>query len=262
MGTMKGRLFYFSGTGNTKWVADRLKEKFSFYGAQLELVNIEKNPKPDLEGCDFFIIGTPIYAGCGPKIMDDFIANFPQNNDNLKCMIYSTQGADSACGAEIYRRLLEQKGYNVLIQSMIRMPNNFYFAFGREVTDEGRKAVLDNAKKKAKELAGSFMEGQRIYEPISGVRVFFGKMISKIYRRSMPNSAKHFESTKDCIKCGKCVRSCPKGNITMENGCVVFHSNCMMCLRCIQGCPANAVTYKGKKIKQTQKDIIGQANYE
>lgn len=257
MGILKGKLFYFSGTGNTKWVADRFNEKFGFYGVQLELVNIENNPKPDLEGCNFFIIGTPIYAECGPKIMDDFVARFPQGNDNIKCMIYSTQGADSACGAAIYRKMLEQKGYNVLIQSMIQMPNNFYFAVGRDITEEDRKAVLENAKKKAKELIGDFIQNRRVYEPVNDVRVFFGKLVSKIYRRSMPNSARHFQTTKDCIKCGKCIRNCPKGNITIENECVVFHSKCMMCLRCIHGCPVNAVMYKGKKIIQTQKDMIG-----
>ncbi|WP_242866417.1 hypothetical protein [Clostridium ljungdahlii] len=38
---MKGILYYFSGTGNTKWVADRFKEKFQFYNVDIDLAYIQ-----------------------------------------------------------------------------------------------------------------------------------------------------------------------------------------------------------------------------
>ena len=59
---MKGILFYFSGTGNTKWVADRIKERFEFYGSKLEMSNIELNEENNIEDYEFLIFGMPIHA--------------------------------------------------------------------------------------------------------------------------------------------------------------------------------------------------------
>jgi ferredoxin/flavodoxin len=255
---MKGALYYFSGTGNTKWAADRFKEKFNFYGVDLELFNIEKVTELQLDGYDFFIIGTPIHAGSGPKIVDDFVKRFPVNNKDtkMKCMIYSTQAALSASAGAAYRKILEPKGYNVMIQTMIQMPNNYYFAFGRDINEESIKKILDSARRKIKDITGDFIQDKKVVESVSGIRAAVGKVIAKSYWRFLPRASRYLSSTDECTKCGVCLKSCPKSNITFENGHAIFHSNCMMCLRCIHQCPVNAITYKGKKILQIQQDII------
>jgi len=59
---MKGILYYFSGTGNTKWVADRFKDEFRLNNIDLQLVNIESLEEINIRGCDFLIIGSSVYA--------------------------------------------------------------------------------------------------------------------------------------------------------------------------------------------------------
>jgi len=64
---MKGALYYFSGTGNTKWVADKLKEALERYDYQLDLKSIDEEKKADLRGYSFLVVGTPDYAEIEPK---------------------------------------------------------------------------------------------------------------------------------------------------------------------------------------------------
>lgn len=253
---MKGILFYFSGTGNTKWVADKFKERFNFYGSELELVNIEKEPSYNMEEYGFMIIGTSIYAGCGPKIMDEFINNMPAGNGKMKCILYSTQGAKTCAATSIYGNILQSKGYEVLIKAMIQMPNNYYFLNQKQADSTQNDAILESASKKVKELTGDFIQNNSVNESAGKIGSEIGKLSSKFFKKWLPKMSENLTSTDECTKCSYCLNNCPAGNITFENGRAVFHSKCIMCLRCIHGCPVNAIRYKGKKVEQTQKEII------
>lgn len=81
---MKGLLYYFSGTGNTKWVADTLKKHFRNNKIDLELLNIEKVDEVKRNQFDFLIIGSPVYAEIEPKIVDDFLNKLPKCIRNFK----------------------------------------------------------------------------------------------------------------------------------------------------------------------------------
>lgn len=48
-----------------------------------------------------------------------------------------------------------------------------------------------------------------------------------------------------CVACGQCVKLCPKGNISLENGRVSFGRNCIGCLSCLQYCPTQAISMGG-----------------
>ena len=45
-----------------------------------------------------------------------------------------------------------------------------------------------------------------------------------------------------CIKCMKCVNTCPTHNIKFENGKFKFGNDCIMCVRCSFNCPENAIS--------------------
>lgn len=253
---MKGILFYFSGTGNTKWVADKFKERFNFYGNQLDLINIEKDPSYDLSGYDFMIIGTSIYAGCGPKVMDEFIDNIRINDSNMRCILYSTQGAKTCAATSIYGDILKSKGYDVFIKAMIQMPNNYYFSRQKQADNVQNNAVLESASEKIKELTSDFIQNNSVNESTGKIGSWLGKFSGKLFKKWLPKISENLTSTDECTKCGYCFNNCPAGNITFENGRAVFHSKCIMCLRCIHGCHVNAIRYKGQKIEQTQKEMI------
>lgn len=253
---MKGILFYFSGTGNTKWIADRFKDRFNFYGSGIELINIERNNSFKLEDYDFIIIGTSIYAGCGPRIMDEFLNNLQSTTKKMKCILYSTQGTKTSSATAIYGKILEKKGYNIEIKAMIHMPNNYYFLTGKAPAAKENDKLLKEAALKVKKLTADFIQENKINESSGTIRAGAGIVISKLFRKHLPKMSSNLISTDDCIKCGLCLNNCPVNNITFENGKATFHSKCILCLRCIHSCPMNAIRYKGKRIEQTQKEMI------
>lgn len=253
---MKGVLYYFSGTGNTKWVAVKLRNCLRNYDIDLDIKSIEKDSKFNLRGYCFLVIGTPVYADIEPKLIEDFVKAIPPTEINVKCIIYSTQGGDSCSAINRLSKMLKERGYNVVIEAMIKMPNNFYFNAGKKPSDEVIHNLLQNAEDKVSQMAKDFNENKTVKANTFFLKQKAGSMGGMAYRRAVPRISKNITSSDFCKKCGLCLRNCPRGNITFENGRAIFHSNCILCLRCIYICPANAVLYKGKKIDQIQREMI------
>ncbi len=253
---MKGVLYFFSGTGNTKWVADTFYKYFKKNKIDLELINIERIEDIKLRQVDFFIIGSPVYAEVEPKIVDDFLNKLPKTKKALKTIVYTTQGGKSAAAPSIIAKKLKVKGYNVLIHEPIKMTNNYYFLLGKEPSANDCVKFLNNADHKVKRIVENFINNNELKKESSLVRMEVGKICGSFFRKMMPKISKNITATSECMKCGICLTNCPKSNITFEDGKAVFHSKCMLCLRCLYICPVNAIRYKGKKINQIQQERV------
>ncbi|MCH3965427.1 MAG: EFR1 family ferrodoxin [Clostridium sp.] len=256
---MKGVLYYFSGTGNTKWAADRFRDNFKTYGVDLKLISVEDTEKVESE-CfkknDFIVIGSPVHAEFPPKIMCDFLRQIKPNNRKIKAIVYSTQSAKSSSAPCFMSKYLKKKGYRIVIQTYIKMPNNYYFAAGKKPDKSSIENLLSNAEAKIEHIVKKFMHDKILIESNNEFRVQFSKFFNKVFRSTIPKLSQNISSTEQCGKCGICLMNCPKKNITFENGHAVFNSKCILCMRCIHICPINAIRYKHRKIDQTQKNIL------
>ena len=61
-------VIYFSGTGNTKFIAKNIKNKLQEYGYESDLINIEKD-KINPNDYKSLIIGAPVYVDRYPEIL-------------------------------------------------------------------------------------------------------------------------------------------------------------------------------------------------
>lgn len=257
---MKGVLYYFSGTGNTKWVADKFKHVFKGYGIDLKLINIEDEEKIKDEYFkknDFIIVGSPVYADFPPKVVCDFLNKIKFQNRKIKALVYSTQASKSSSSPCFISKCLKKKGYEVIIQTYIKMPNNYYFGIiGKKPDNSNIEMLLANAEEKINCIIKYFINNKKLIELNSKLRMYFSIFFYRMFKKSIPKLSKNISSTDECDKCGLCLENCPQSNITFENGRAIFHSKCILCMRCIHICPINAVRYKNKKVVQTQKNII------
>ena len=48
-------------------------------------------------------------------------------------------------------------------------------------------------------------------------------------------------NNKKCVKCYKCAKDCPSGNISVREGKLHFDGRCTMCMKCVMLCPQSAV---------------------
>jgi ferredoxin len=65
-------------------------------------------------------------------------------------------------------------------------------------------------------------------------KMLVARPMAKIY-------SKMFSVDNNCNNCGICIKSCPVGNITENNGKPAWHSNCLLCASCELSCPNDAI---------------------
>ena len=85
-------IIYFSGTGNTKFVAQNIAKKLQQWGEELDLINIEKD-KIIPTHYKYLIIGGPIYIDRYPEILIKYAKDKLKNYKN-KCMLFATQASE------------------------------------------------------------------------------------------------------------------------------------------------------------------------
>jgi ferredoxin len=247
---MRGAIVYFSGTGNTEFVAKLFKNKFSEKGIDCGLFEISKK-KSLSSDYDFYVFGSPIYAEVFPDYFMDWVKDKVQDGHGKKCIIFSTQAAETGSGADELAKILKKKGFEVAIQDSITMPNNYYVVAFRKPTNEEAEILKQKAKERVDELVEKFLAGEKVIRKVSNLRRIFGKLSYKAFYKLTSNWAqKRLSVNYDlCVKCGKCAKNCPTGNIAMRDE-ITFANKCISCQKCIHKCPVNAFLYKGKPIEQ------------
>ena len=232
---------YFSGTGNSKYVADRLAEKTGH--AVFSINDGLKNGTIPAVGDKDIIIVSPTYAWRLPKVVDKWIreANF----DGAKRIWFVM-----TCGGEIGNA----GSHNMLVTAAkrlaykgsvgIKMPDNYIIMFN-DISQRDADALYIKAERKIDEVASLISSGQSFDAPKVGLpdKMKSGYVNNVFYHNV---KADKYYSTEACISCGKCEMVCPLNNVSLKEGRPVWGKNCTHCMACISYCPVNAIEY-GKK---------------
>lgn len=238
---------YFSGTGNTKFCAEKFVGQFE----DTVMFSIEDcGAVPAISKSRDIVFAYPIYYSNMPKIVRDFIEKNFTLWQEKNIFIIATMGLFSGDGAGVSARLFKRYGANIVGGLHVKMPDCIGNVKAlKRTADENRRIVAEAVKKVADaaemyknkkpphdglnffcRMAGLF--GQRLY--------FYGK--AKNYTDSLKIN------TSVCIGCGKCEKLCPMKNIHIENGKAVSADRCTMCYRCFVNCPKQAITLIGSHV--------------
>ena len=236
-------IFYFSGTGNSKYVAKRIADAL---GDTLLSMNdrIRTGDVSPIEAGERIVIVTPTYAWRVPRVVRDWL---------LKRTLTGVKQAwfVMTCGSEIgnadkyNRAICRAKGIDSMGTAQIVMPENYIAMFAVPQVEEARQIVT-----RAEPDIASAIAAIRAGRPFAPTR-------NNLYDRFMSGpvnpvfyacfvKADAFTVSGACLGCGQCARRCPTNNITLQDGRPAWGKDCTHCMACICYCPAEAIEY-GKK---------------
>jgi len=250
-------IFFFSGTGNTWWVASHLAEALSIQGFNAESHSIEQVSSSQVVGiierAAILGLGYPIYGSDAPLIMQEFIRNLPVVESPKPMLIFVTQGIWSGDGAYFLRSQIEEKGYQIRWAVHFNMPGNIALDCGAVLNfffssmNAKPQKALERVQRLAKRVAQD-----RVWIMGRSPVLSIGWMQRIPYRKTLHlwQSGVLSVEPEQCDGCERCERLCPVGNIRMEADLPNFGDQCNLCLRCFNYCPQLAVLAFGKPFNE------------
>lgn len=237
---MKTAIFYFSGTGNTERVVKTWLEALKSIEIKAESFRIEDEPVTDLNTYDRIGIAYPIHAFNAPRIVLDFAELLPAFPERKRIYLIMVSGEPLRLNDSSDQKLKKiLKGKNAEVESAWHyiMPYNMIF---RHTESRAFQMYETMQKLVPLDVRRYFIENQ-----LSALRpIPFTGFVTAAFRIEQWFSSKNgrlYRVTNDCIKCMKCVDSCPVNNINFKNGKIRFENRCILCMRCSFGCPKDAI---------------------
>ncbi len=267
----KVTLFFFSGSGNTRYLAELLKNNIPD-NFDVEIKEVDKITRSiDSFNDDFDMAGFiyPVHALNAPSIFYDFIKNYLTNGNGRSAFVVRSPGDPFFNGGSCKEvtKSVQKKGYEVFHESMIVMPANIFLRY----KDPFIKEILDAAKKRVEAVCREIASLTPGKQNASFLLKFMTFIASRIESFGAPLFGKDLKVKNSCTKCGKCAKKCPTQNISMTPEKPRFGWKCIICMRCIYGCPVNAINpfafsfFKLKKwynLKNIENENISNADTE
>ena len=265
-------IFYFSGTGNSKWGAKTLALETGD-----TLVSIPEVIKSD---CSFTLekdehVGFifPIHGWRVPNIVKEFLTKLTiktlgEDTSHVKhyCFCLVTAGDSIGKAMERFQQQLKSVTVNDALSlkavcSLI-MPESYVGLPGMDVdTKEKELEKKELASKQLKEFSNILKQhphkdsnqiwgwNQLIRGPIPS---FFSGPVGGFFERFLITDKPFHVDSRRCVKCGICANVCPvsdiKGGLGFEPE-WLHNGKCLTCFSCYHHCPHHAIEFG----KRTQK---------
>lgn len=247
---MRGAILYFSGTGNTEFVAKQFKRQFEEREIECSIFDISKK-RSLIDSYDFFVFGCPIYAQSFTQYFTNWVVKNINNGKSRKCIVFSTSSNEPGIGIIELSNILSAKGFDVFIKETLIMPDNNYLDNFEKPSYVEIEKLKEKAVQKIIKIIESFISEDRIEMDMPDQKLKEGTDTFRKFENSSGNWAKDNLKVdmNICVKCGKCAKNCPTHNINIGDA-VTFKDKCISGQKCIHFCPVNAFLFKGSKVVQ------------
>ena len=243
-------LFCFSGTGNTRFVAERIARQLRREN-ECSLFSLEKHlddASSIIAKAEILGLGYPIYGSSVPDIVRDFVNRLERFDKPV--FIFCTQLMFSGDGAAYGGRLLAEKGFRPLWQEHFNMPNNITdLAILTRKGPPRYAAISRRVLRRAKAFADRILSGKPKRKGSNFLSLLLGLVQRVPYEKLEQNAIRDAIRIKHdrCTLCNRCVILCPRHNLTESQGKIAIGDNCTLCYRCVNHCPEKAIYFLSKK---------------
>lgn len=240
-------IFYFSGTGNSRWVANALS--IALGEPMVSIADELKTSKEEivcpLREDEKMVFVYPVHSWGPAVLVTRFISKLTLAGYD-KQPVYSVSTCGDECGytADILKKVLSKQGISLTAAYSVVMPNNYILLPGFDVdSKEVEKQKQKDAPAAVAAIADAILKGKNVNLYNKGS--WAGVKSYGIYPlfTNFAIGKNSFRVTDDCISCGLCERICPTETITLANGKPVWSDTCVQCVACIHRCPVRAIEY-------------------
>jgi NAD-dependent dihydropyrimidine dehydrogenase PreA subunit/flavodoxin len=252
---MSTGIYYFSGTGNSLYVAKDIAEKT---GATLyPIASLVNQTVIDI---DSEVIGIvfPVYYGELPVIIKRFARKL-NDIENKYVFAVCTFGGSAGYSLKRLRSIIRSRGGELSATYRVHMPqNSFYKPWEKHARlyANWKKEVGHVVRKTNNRVKGEFLRNY-LTAPFFMIVDYIVELMRPQYRKSfikLSNASPdlstdeliHLNDTsysadEKCNGCGLCAKVCPVNNIEMRDGRPVWLHHCENCLACYNWCPNKAI---------------------
>jgi len=240
--TTKTTIFYFSGTGNSLWIARSLARELG----NTEIVSMVGWDETQ-HIIESQIIGMvfPVHIWGVPKLVLEFLDKLLAKNAEYIFAVANNGGQVSNSLVQL-NKAMKSKGLFLSGGWSVVMPSN-YIPWGGPGSSEKQNGLFAAARTKITNIVHEV--NRRVEMKVEKGPVWQRVVFTGLYKISYPHIPKmdgKFWVDERCTQCGLCMQLCPSNNIKIYDGKLIWLNHCEQCLACIQWCPQEALQY-GKK---------------
>ena len=244
-------IYYFSGTGNTRWVATEMAKLLDCEAVDICATDVDSLGtmasalKPE-EPVGFAF---PIHGWQPPRIMRRFVSALPHSIFAHRYVFaVCTCGDETGKALDIFRNELKARGIQLDFCASVQMPNT-YVCLPFMDTDPKplERSKIEKARERVSDISERVRRRERGEDLVKGTAPWLlTNVVGEYFNRRMVNDRK-FEADSDlCIHCGMCAKVCPVANIHYDSSSMPqwHHDNtCTGCLACYHRCPRHAISF-------------------
>ena len=234
-------IFYFSGTGNSKWVAEQVAERLGD-----QTVNMASSPPSEtytFEKGEKIGIVFPVYAWRAPDIVTSFVKSLKP--EGAYTYAISTYGGEAG-------HTMKKLSQHISLNSCFGIPMPGNYLIGNMDSEAVIKEKKQKAEEKAEKICEHIKKESQLFDVHTGSKALLKSNLAWWGFNTFARKTKPFTvDTGACTGCGRCQIICPAKAISLnEKHPTWTKPECFQCLGCINRCPVCAIEYgnrtKGK----------------
>lgn len=241
---------YFSGTGNTEWVANRLSTLL----CDTNLVRIPAREPVAFDGVDTLAICFPVHSWGVPSVVRQFLDLLPKEYPIPYIYMVCTCGDDSGLTLDEFQQLVVKQNQRCKAFFSVQMPNTYVNLPGFDIDSEQvQQQKIRQAENTLQQIAETVQKKEECQRVVKGDLPWFkSKIIRPLFNRYLVSDS-FFHVADSCRSCGACERICPVENIHLEKHPVWSHQGkCLTCMACYHVCPEHAISFGNYTSKKGQ----------
>ena len=240
-------LFYFSGTGNTRWAAETLARAT---GEQLLFIPEERQGRCEYTLAEGERIGFvfPTHGWQPPRIVRNFLKQiYIDHAEGHYCYALTTCGDSIGVTMDILNGDLRKAGLPEArsLFSLVMPESYVCLPFMKTDTEEKEAMKIELAELQLPHIIQMIEERRRGIEELDkgATPRLYSYVIGGYFNKRMITDRKFTVDEDVCIKCGKCAKVCPVDNIKGTPPAWIHNGRCTCCLACYHHCPVHAINY-------------------